>query len=322
MFSELPKLFDRDFAVGYLLPAAGFVAANVAMKDIFGLFKDLYPYILIKPADYTVNIAVWGFASLLVGILLLITNYEIYRFLEGYGTYNPLRLWRSVEGNRYKRFKHELDLIEQDKGWYEGRGEAVPAHYDALEIRRLWQEKVLFPPEGNLLPTAFGNIIRAFEMHPNVLYGIDPINGWDRLQAVISEDFMKLINGAKAQTDFWVNLWVLGWLVVAEYIAVATYKQQLVSPWLPAVSAATAIIASRRAKVAASGWGSLVKSAFDVFLPALRKKLSYPQPPTVAEESGQWESFSTAVVFRHRGSLPDRVLPAEAEEDKAEEDKD
>lgn len=317
MFSELPKLFDRDFAIGYLLPAAWFVAANVAMKDVFGLYRDLFPYILAKPSDYALNFAILGFSSLLVGILLLVTNYEIYRFLEGYGTHNPLRLWQGVETSRYKRFQHKLDLIKQDRRWYKERGQELPEHDESLRTRYLWQEKVAFPPANYLLPTAFGNIIRAFELYPNVLYGIDPINGWARLQAVIPDEFLKLINSAKAQTDFWVNTWILGGLLVIEYFAIAIYNQQFVSPWLPAAFIAIVVIASRRAKFAAAAWGSLVKSAFDVFLPALRKKLSYSQPLTVDAEYKQWEKFSTAIVFRHRASLLNRVASAEPEEDKS-----
>jgi hypothetical protein len=29
MFGEMPKLFDRDFAIGYFLPVIGFLVANL-----------------------------------------------------------------------------------------------------------------------------------------------------------------------------------------------------------------------------------------------------------------------------------------------------
>lgn len=306
MFGELPKLFDRNFAVGYLLPAAWFVIAMVAIKDAFGLFPGKYPFVFGNLPDLAFNFTIIGFSSLFIGIVLTIINYEIYRFLEGYGKYNPLGLWSPIEKWRYGKLQRNLNENKQTRDWYKERGEAIPETFEAERMELLLFEKNRFPQEQYLLPTAFGNIIRAFEIYPRVLYGIDAIPGWDRLQAVIPKDYSNLINDAKAQTDFWMNTWLLSSLAVIGYLALAIYYWESRYLWLPALFIAVAIIASRRAKQAAVGWGSLIKASFDLYLPDLRAKLALPVPKSIDEEREMWTKFSTAILYRHQKSVVSR----------------
>ena len=60
-----------------------------------------------------------------------------------------------------------------------------------------------------LLPTSFGNIIRVIEIYPRVMYGFESIEGWARLLAVIPTDYRNLINAAKSDIDFWINIFFL-----------------------------------------------------------------------------------------------------------------
>jgi hypothetical protein len=58
------------------------------------------------------------------------------------------------------------------------------------------------------LPTRFGNAIRSFEVYSRIIYGLEAIDGWPRLLAVIPADYRQAIDDAKAQVDFWVNIWM------------------------------------------------------------------------------------------------------------------
>src|SRR5712692_4078105 len=85
-----------------------------------------------------------------------------------------------------------------------------------------------FPPEEDqLLPTAFGNTIKAFETYPDVMYGFDAIEGWTRLLAVIPKDYRELIETTKAETDFWVNLWFISLLILCECVGATFYTGEL-----------------------------------------------------------------------------------------------
>src|SRR5262245_57914640 len=89
MFSELPKLFDRNFAIAYFLPVGLFMVASAWLLNAIGDWSKIAT-IFTGNTLFDATLAV--FAAWIVGILLLVLNREIYRFLEGYGGYNPLQL--------------------------------------------------------------------------------------------------------------------------------------------------------------------------------------------------------------------------------------
>jgi hypothetical protein len=61
------------------------------------------------------------------------------------------------------------------------------------------------------------------------MYGMDAVYGWNRLQAVIPTVYRDLVNDAKAQVDFWVNLWILSSIFLVECIVLITYTRQIFS---------------------------------------------------------------------------------------------
>ena len=76
-----------------------------------------------------------------------------------------------------------------------------------------------------LLPTSFGNSIRAFEVYSRIMYGIDAIEGWSRLLAVIPTEYLEKINDSKANVAFWVNNLFLGGLAFLGYFVLALYTK-------------------------------------------------------------------------------------------------
>jgi hypothetical protein len=171
-------------------------------------------------------------------------------------------------------------------------------------------------------PTTFGNVIRAFESYPRIMYGFEPVHGWHRLLAVIPKDYRALVDEAKTQTDFWVNIWVVAVLVFVEYIGFAWYKLEIMgasnSPAtlaFPLLALVIAFISIWRANMAAVVWGEMVKSAYDVYLPVLYKKMGFSFPSDRHEEREILTRFSQAIIYRSPESMPRRVSPA-SEKDK------
>jgi hypothetical protein len=131
--------------------------------------------------------------------------------------------------------------------------------------------------------------------------------------AVIPEEYRELIETAKAQTDFWLNLWLLSILAVIEYVAVLIYSRSIAMLWFPLLFALLVFITSSRATTAAIAWGDYVKASFDLFLPTLRKKLQLPTPANIDEERELWTNFSQMVLYHDR-DLVVRVPPDEKRE--------
>lgn len=82
LFGQLPRLFDRGFAIGYFLPVVVFVAASYVLLTGLNVWTYLFP----APSEN--NAPVYGsvlvVASWFLAMLLLAANRPLYRLKEGY----------------------------------------------------------------------------------------------------------------------------------------------------------------------------------------------------------------------------------------------
>lgn len=301
MFSDLPKLFDRNFFVGFLLPILGFFLVTIPSLIILPGAKLFIDFLKANSAIGASIIAIFAW---LAAMLLLVLNRSIVRAKEGYGRFNPAKLWAPLERARFKRLYSKIDAVEKAYEEAQVDGKQFPPNL-ALRRRRLARQRAERFPETQdlLLPTAFGNVVRSFEVYPRVMYGLDGVSGWDRLIAVMPKDYREVVDSAKVQVDFWVNTWILAVAFVVEHIVLDfNLRQGGIAILLGALGA---WLASRRAREAACDWGATVRSAFDVYLPALREALRLPVPLNRGDERRIWTTFSQAVTYRSVESLPD-----------------
>ena len=303
MFGELPKLFDRNFAVGFFLPTAIFITLSGAILDPYRFAPSLIGYLA---ADLLVGTTVLGLLSWVGGIVLLAVNRDLYRLMEGYGKYNPVKLFGEFEKRRYAKARAKLKKLDDE---YTQCLEAQKAFPTASRTRRNQVMRQLaeeFPDkEEYLLPTPFGNVLRSFETYPREMYGLEAIDGWGRLLAVIPKEYIELMDGAKSQVDFWVNLGVVFILLQIEYVGLVYSFGGSLNGWVVFLFIALGTIAPLRATSAAREWGDYVKSAFDMFAPKMRETLGFELPKNREEEEAQWKKFSQAIIYRRPDLLPE-----------------
>jgi len=310
LFTEITKFLDRNFLVAYLSPSVIYVVLSDAILDWLGLI----PHISI-PGNSILNISfddillIGGIILLLayvIGIMLSALNRDLYRFMEGYGKYNSLKLFGWMEKRRYRRVVSEIEKLDDQ---YRECIDANREFPDESRIRRNTLMRQLaedFPDkEEYLLPTPFGNVIRSFEIYPRYMYGLDAIDGWDRLLTVIPKDYLELTNSARAQVDFWVNLSAIFFLLQIEYIVLASMTGFPLQWLVVLLFIANGTIAQVRATSAAREWGNFVKSAFDVYRFNLLGALGIDPPKTREEEKMIWTRYSQAIIYRLPERLPD-----------------
>ena len=78
MLGNLPKLLDRDFILGFFIPALLFAVAALILMQDYGFARSWLDSLLAKDittAAYAAAV-VWLFA-----VALLLSNYAIYRIL-------------------------------------------------------------------------------------------------------------------------------------------------------------------------------------------------------------------------------------------------
>jgi|SRR5579862_3038890 len=295
---DFPKLFDRNFIIGYFLPLAVFLAVGSSFAAIIGVPFDTKEFVKANP--FLSGFIIWLGAVLLLGV-----NRQVVRILEGYGRYNPLRIWRFIEVRRFNSLNKSVETLDQE---FLAAGSALEK--DRIRAHRRKLLALLaerFPDSAAfLLPTAFGNVLRAFEIYPREIYGFEAICGWSRILAIVPKDFRELIDSAKAQVDFWLNLWALSSIFFVGSFSAIIYLGSWKHIVLIVGSLIVGWISSRCARSSAAQWGEMVKAAFDVFLPALRKQLGFEGSLSRADERKLWVGFSQVMTFRLRDSLPDQ----------------
>jgi hypothetical protein len=332
--SDLP-IFDRYFLLCYFLPS--FIAALIAARFVHGVQLEI-------PSQITLNnpIVITLLCSLIVALSLLTFNRSITRLLEGYGLVNPFRLFGYLEHYRFRKLTRRRDdlinMVQQSKN----PNAHLEAELGAIGTR-LAQE---FPDEEEyLLPTRFGNAVRAFEIYSRVMYGFEATEGWARLLGVIPVEFRTLLDSAEAQTSVWVNVWFLSLLVILDSVLDLLYRLQeprwigdlvpnLASHadlsgaiadlrgtsdmlWSLTVNPGTVlltligalvvgILSVHAARQAAFEWGSVVKASVDLYLPELGRKLNLPADGDAGARYRRWLSFSQAMIYRQPNVLPER----------------
>jgi hypothetical protein len=320
MLTTLPKLADRAFILGYFLPTLLFaLVALVLFSDVPTAqewLKSLTEKDLGKAAYLLLS--VW-----VVSVVLQILSHPLYRLLEGYSL--PARLAEARKEANRKRLRQDLAELRKLFERWATEGDQFPAA-DLLRYRTLKRElaKRMPPLERQVLPTDFGNAIRAFEVYPNEVYGADGVTTWLRLATVIPKAFGEQIQDTRTTVDFLVNCAfysaVIALLGIARMIYSArwhslfdssppgTFVCNIEYVWLlwTAGGLVAAYLFYRWAVVSVGAWGDLVITAFDCYLPALAKQLGYELPKIAKDREKFWADFNQQIIYRKdpRGNLP------------------
>jgi hypothetical protein len=303
LFGELPKIFGKEFLIGHFLPAAVFFVAAAIAADLSGSFPvfDLLKktFVEVEEKKLAFNL---GFTLLLVwavATLLLVLNFKLIRVLEGYGAVNPARLlkWRSLR--LFDQLNARVDRISE---------KPRISNAELSERRRLRTRLANeFPEQRNLvLPTRFGNVVRAFERYPQIIYNIEAIRSWIRLQAVLPEAYKNSLDAAKTVLDFFVHIWFGSVVIaVAALLRLAYVMSSHIDggfAWtllvISGCGAFSALLAAKSAQEAAGQWGELVKAAFDLYRGDLCKQLGFELPREIERERRMWAPICRTMIYR------------------------
>jgi hypothetical protein len=201
MLSSLPKLADRNFILGAFLPTLLFVILVLFM------FHDLEPAhawidaLTAKEFEQAafLLLSVWA-----VAVVVLMINFPLHRFLEGYTFPGWLAEW--LKARNRKSLRHSLEEVQElyDR-WAEEGSEFSAA--DIARYRMLRYNLIKWMPsrESDVLPTRFGNAIKAFEIYPRDIYGADGVAIWLRLTSVMPKLFDEKIDEIRSQINFLIN---------------------------------------------------------------------------------------------------------------------
>jgi hypothetical protein len=158
--------------------------------------------------------------------------------------------------------------------------------------RRLALDEILqrTPPDGRLLPTRLGNILRASETRPISKYGLDAVICWPRLWLLLPDANREDVAAARDKMDDGVRLVLWGILSLVWGIWVW---------WLVPIAVVVIFVSYYVTLLAAADFSDLVEAVFDTRRTLLYDALGWPLPKTPAEETDLGEALTKFLV---RGS--------------------
>ncbi len=302
MFSGLNKVFERSFIIGFAVPALAFLFAAVGIWSLFGQSVSFVDLRGAEPLKDTTTLA---FAGTIITFILVIFNFNIMRILEGYWYFDLGFKLNGYYRSRFRKLGEEIENLTKERE--ESQRENRPFVKKKQRNQAIEERAALFPSREDLvLPTKFGNAIRAFEDYPRVMYRLDSIPAWSRLNAVIPKDYRELMDEARGEMNCWMNFWFLSYLLIIEYVVLTIWFWR--APWVWIIISSlvfSVFLCADQATKAAMGWGEWVKTAFDVYLPDLIKKLGYRPLTTTAELRDFCVNLSQVMIHREVAALED-----------------
>ena len=239
--------------------------------------------------------------SMFISIIMMITNLELIRFLEGYSSIGK-KILRPKQIKKFEDIQNKLEKAKRDRD--EEVGEKKVASEETRRIYRELKSKYRnnFPPRKEyILGTEFGNVIRSFELYSMEMYGIDSIAIWDRITCLVPKGHIDYLSDAKASVDFAINILYLMMIILIEYVILLVItrciSQALTLWWIPIFAIGLAFFAYRMAISSARKWGLAVKSVFDLYRYDLLEKLDIDIPKTLDEEKEIWRELNQAFLY-------------------------
>jgi hypothetical protein len=321
MLSTIPKLADKAFIIGFLLPVIIFFAALLFLFADLALVSDILKLLMSKD-----NIEKIVYLSLVVwwlSIVMMLLNHFLYQVVEGYKW--PISTFAQAWSHEMRRFERKRRRLKELQKEWKVAGDQFPDAFKCEHDDLLIELGTQFPSEHRLiLPTRFGNSIRAFEDYSRQVYGADSIPLWVHLNTVIPKEFQVSIEDARAQVSCLLNLFIFSLIIFTLSIArfllslrmphsfnlnfsmllkIVTYESMFFALFA-LLAAVLGWLAYEFSIDRICEWGSLVKAAFDCYLPDLAKRLGYKLPLTGDEQRRFWIAVSCRAIY-HRPLTPE-----------------
>jgi hypothetical protein len=299
---NIPKLFDRNFAVGFFMPAGIMLGLVWLILRAFGQLAD---WMRFESVDKFLDAAMVAAGAWLLAVFLVAINRTVVRTLEGYTfkdwQFRGRRLFALLDRRWHRRFAEEAKPAldhQRDVDLARTADSALPdarlGH--AASLRHAVER---YPDEArHLLPTAFGNRYRSIEVYSRVVYGLDAIPAWPRLQALLPERLLERIAESKAQLDFCINILLTGLVVLFTYGYLAFTMEKLPDWWLAIAGLVAVVLGYRIAADALHQYGEYVKSAFDLHRGDLADRLGLALPRSPELERAMWTEVSRMMIYR------------------------
>jgi hypothetical protein len=317
--------FGSNFIVAAFVPSLTFViACTISFGPLFFSPFDSAQYLAI-PLSFE-EFWKYGLGILLLGIILSFSlsslNTFLLKVLEGYVFFEHFPLFLNREKRRERRIRQKLNWttrklqkikILNANCKRESIRERYGYHIAKLKLQQYQlatEHQNSFPSNpAEILPTRFGNILKAAEYYSTDRYGIDAVPLWPRLVYVIDKNYLDFIDQSNNQLSFLVNCMFLSIsfscisLPASIFLILTRQSNSWFYILLSILGIFTAYIFHRASLFSVGQYGDMIRSAYDLFRFDLLKILRHPLPTNSTLEKVKWQSISEYMNTGDRSEL-------------------
>lgn len=326
VFTNYLEKLGSNFLVAAMIPSLSLVVASILVFDPI-----IHTTKLFEEQSSTYQLVGFGLLlfifTAIIGFTLTALNTYVLKLFEGYAFFHRIPFMRT----RLLRFHQRkarvlLSRRESLKRQIQEIGRSADKSPTTKTLTRNLRREYysvaseydhLYPSNPDeILPTQFGNILKASEQYPGTRYGFDGVEFWPRLIHVIPKEYQQTIDNSRNELSFLVNMSMLS-IVFVFLCMVAIFFSLYNSPvevsnselFVAAagislryiIAAAFAFVGNvffyKAAIYSVSSFGLMIRSAYDLFRMDLLKKYQLKQPSNSREEFYAWKELNEFVVL-------------------------
>jgi hypothetical protein len=324
-FTNYLEKLGSNFLVAAMVPSMALVVAFIFVFD--PIFHIAEFFINPKGTQQLVSLGIVVFIfTVIIGFTLTALNTFVLKMFEGYVIPLPVnflyRKAKRIHQRKAQRLKWKRDWLKHQILKRE-ESAPYPGQKDELRVlrRRYYgvasRYNLNYPEDpGDVMPTRFGNTLKAAENYPRERYGFDGVIIWPRLFQVIPNEYKLNIDSVRNELSFLVNMSVLSIFfsflcILAVFYTMLKVKGAGSDPsfyfqflkdaipflFIAAISLAIARFFYEASIFSVGSYGLVVRSSFDLFRMDLLKKLHVPRPENSNKEFYAWKELNELIVL-------------------------
>jgi hypothetical protein len=354
-FTNYLEKLGGNFLVAAMIPSLALVIGSVLMFNPALLVPVAKTLEDPKEVPQLVGLSLIIFLlTVIIGFTLTTLNTYILKVFEGYIIFPPIRFLYNKSLRIHQ--KKALNLLEHrdrleeeytylynfcnhDPGMQEKRNPALEERLEQIldkhyQIAGTYDER--YPANPDLiLPTEFGNKLRAAEDHATQRYGFDGVLFWPRLIHVVPDSYKAMIDSTRNQLSFLVNMSILSavfsflcilaiphtwWItdIAGNSPAIATVFVGNIVKYLLAAGLGVVLCGFfyNASMISLSSYTLAIRASFDLFRLDLLKKLEIERPGDFNKEFETWKNLNEMIVLGNRSLTfkPFRYRPEDKEQ--------
>jgi len=314
-FTNYLEKLGSNFLVSAMIPSLGLVIACMVVFDpilhvstAFQISNGIYSFLGI---GLLVTVP-----TIIIGFTLTALNTFLLKLFEGYVLLHRFPFMRNIQARKANKLieqrealRSNIELLRKKRkrsSEEELSLEHLMTTYDAIVAT---YDHLYPPPHAGIMPTKFGNILKASEAYTGTRYGIDAVEFWPRLLHVIPSSYRQAIDEVRNELSFLVNMSALSVVFYSLCILAILTNAPSFPDWGRVLENSIRYITAaglalfcnwffnRAAIFSVADFGMMIRSAYDLFRLDLLKQFRLKHPKNSVEEFQIWKNLGELLVL-------------------------